>query len=236
MSNQTEHESNVNKNENTMKEGTSSEVASASGSTSEGESAGRERKGKGSGRRPTRKGSDKKGGQGATTAGEAGLNVESEYEERVVSVNRCAKVVKGGRRFSFSALLIVGDKKGRVGFGLGKAKEVPEAIRKAKAAAQKKMIKVPLDGGTIPHEILGKHDAGKILFRPASEGTGVKAAGACRSILELAGIRNILTKSVRRNNPHNVVKATFDALSRLRSAAEIAQLRGIESQRIRIKR
>lgn len=159
----------------------------------------------------------------------------SDIEERVVSVNRVAKVVKGGRRFSFAALMIVGDKKGRVGFGLGKAKEVPEAIRKATQAAQKAMIKVPIDNGTIPHEILGEFDAGKILFRPASEGTGVKAAGVCRSILELAGFRNVLTKSLRGNNPHNMVKATFKALEGLRSSQAVAKTRGVEVNKVRIK-
>ncbi len=157
-----------------------------------------------------------------------------EFEERVVAVNRVAKVVKGGRRFSFSALMIVGDKKGRVGFGLGKAKEVPEAIRKATQSAQKNLIHVPLDGGTIPHEILGEFDAGKILFKPAAQGTGVKAAGACRAILELAGVRDVLTKSLRGTNPHNVVKATFKALSDLRSAEEIAKLRGKEVKGLRL--
>lgn len=157
-----------------------------------------------------------------------------EFEERVVAVNRVAKVVKGGRRFSFSALMIVGDKKGRVGFGLGKAKEVPEAIRKATQAAQKNLIHVPLDGGTIPHEILGEFDAGKILFRPAAQGTGVKAAGACRAILELAGVRDVLTKSLRGTNPHNVVKATFKALSDLRSLDDIARARGKETKGLRI--
>lgn len=184
------------------------------------------------GGRPQRKG----GRKGSTGDKKPEHSVEVELEERVVAVNRCAKVVKGGRRFSFSALLVVGDKNGRVGFGLGKAKEVPEAIRKAKAVAQNSMIRVPLDGGTIPHEITGEHDAGKILFKPAAEGTGVKAAGACRSILELAGIRNILTKSLKGNNPHNVVKATFKALQRLRSAQDIATARGVESQRVRLRR
>lgn len=160
--------------------------------------------------------------------------VESEFEERVVAVNRVAKVVKGGRRFSFSALMIVGDKKGRVGFGLGKAKEVPEAIRKATQAAQKNLIAVPLDGGTIPHEILGEFDAGKILFKPAAQGTGVKAAGACRAILELAGVRDVLTKSLRGTNPHNVVKATFEALGGLRSVEQIAKVRGKESKGLRL--
>lgn len=158
-----------------------------------------------------------------------------ELEERVVAVNRVAKVVKGGRRFSFSALMIVGDKKGKVGYGLGKAKEVPEAIRKATQEAYKNMITVPLENGTIPHEILGEFDAGKILFKPASNGTGVKAAGACRSILELAGVHNILTKSLRGNNPHNVVKATFKALRELRSVEQIAQSREKNVKGLRVK-
>ncbi len=158
-----------------------------------------------------------------------------EFEERVVAVNRVAKVVKGGRRFSFSALMIVGDKRGRVGYGLGKAKEVPEAIRKATQAAQKYMVRVPLDRGTIPHAIDGHFDAGHILFKPAAKGTGVKAAGACRSILELAGVTDVLTKSLRGNNPHNIVKATFDALKRLRSVEEIAKSRGKEASSLRMK-
>lgn len=159
----------------------------------------------------------------------------TELEERVVAVNRVAKVVKGGRRFSFSALMIVGDKKGKVGYGLGKAKEVPEAIRKATQEAYKNMITVPLDNGTIPHEILGEFDAGKILFKPAANGTGVKAAGACRSILELAGVHNILTKSLRGNNPHNVVKATFKALKELRSVEAIAKARDKDVKGLRAK-
>jgi small subunit ribosomal protein S5 len=158
-----------------------------------------------------------------------------ELEERVVAVNRVAKVVKGGRRFSFSALMIVGDKKGKVGYGLGKAKEVPEAIRKATQEAYKNMISVPLDNGTIPHEIMGEFDAGKILFKPAANGTGVKAAGACRSILELAGVHNILTKSLRGNNPHNVVKATFKALKGLRSVEQIAASRDKSVKGLRVK-
>ncbi|MFZ9000194.1 MAG: 30S ribosomal protein S5 [Bacteriovoracaceae bacterium] len=162
-------------------------------------------------------------------------SLNPDLEERVVAVNRVAKVVKGGRRFSFSALIIVGDKKGHVGFGLGKAKEVPEAIRKATQAAEKNMINVPIDGGTIPHQVLGEFDAGKILFKPAADGTGIKAAGACRSILELAGVHNVLTKSLRGNNPHNVVKATFQALKQLRSPEQIAKVRGIEVKQVRLK-
>lgn len=157
-----------------------------------------------------------------------------DFEERVVAVNRVAKVVKGGRRFSFSALVIVGDQKGRVGYGLGKAKEVPDAIRKASQVAAKRMIQVPLERGTIPHTIMGEFDAGQILFHPAGDGTGIKAAGACRTILELAGVRDVLTKSLRGSNPHNVVKATFDALKNLRSVEEIANARGVDAKSLRI--
>ncbi len=157
-----------------------------------------------------------------------------DVEERVVAVNRVAKVVKGGRRFSFSALVVVGDGKGRVGYGLGKAKEVPDAIRKASQEATKKMIRVPIENGTIPHTILGEFDAGKILFKPASNGTGVKAAGACRSILELVGIKDVLTKSLRGSNPHNVVKATFAAFKALRSVEDIAKARGVDAKGLRI--
>lgn len=161
--------------------------------------------------------------------------VEQEFEERVVSVNRVSKVVKGGRRFSFSALMIVGDKKGRVGYGLGKAKEVPEAIRKATQCAQNHLVVVPIENGTIPHRIIGEFDAGKILFRPASEGTGVKAAGPCRTILELAGYKNVLTKSLRGNNAHNIVKATFKALTQMRSVEQIAKARGKDAKGLRLK-
>ena len=177
----------------------------------------------------------KRGKRGAPAQKKKSAAPTSELEERVVAVNRVAKVVKGGRRFSFSALMIVGDKKGKVGFGLGKAKEVPEAIRKATQEAYKNMISVPLDNGTIPHEILGEFDAGKILFKPAAEGTGVKAAGACRSILELAGVRNVLTKSLRGNNPHNVVKATFKALKNLRSVDQVAATHEKNVKGLRIK-
>ncbi len=159
-----------------------------------------------------------------------------DFEERVVAVNRVAKVVKGGRRFSFSALVIVGDQKGKVGYGLGKAKEVPDAIRKASQEAAKTMIHVPIEKGTIPHEVLGEFDAGKILFKPASEGTGVKAAGACRTILELAGIKNVLTKSLRGSNPHNVVKATFEAFKQMRSVDQVAKVRGVDAKSLRVSK
>lgn len=185
---------------------------------------------KGKGRRGPQKGGDKKAPRQQAAQAD-GLNVD--LEERVVAVNRVAKVVKGGRRFSFAALIVVGDKNGKVGYGLGKAKEVPDAIRKAGQKAAKKMIQVPIENGTIPHEILGNFGAGKVLMKPAGEGTGIKAAGACRSILELAGVRNVLTKSLRGSNPHNIVKATFSALKGLRSVESIAAVRGVETKGLR---
>jgi small subunit ribosomal protein S5 len=166
-------------------------------------------------------------------AAQDGMNPD--LEERVVAVNRVAKVVKGGRRFSFAALIVVGDKNGRVGYGLGKAKEVPDAIRKAGMKASKRMIKVSIENGTIPHEVLGLFGAGEVLLKPAGEGTGIKAAGACRSILELAGVKNVLTKSVRGSNPHNIVKATFQALKGLRSLEEVATVRGVQTKGLRTR-
>lgn len=164
-----------------------------------------------------------------------GDGINPDLEERVVAVNRVAKVVKGGRRFSFAALIVVGDKNGKVGYGLGKAKEVPDAIRKAGMKASKRMIKVSIENGTIPHEVLGLFGAGQVLLKPAGDGTGIKAAGACRSILELAGVKNVLTKSVRGQNPHNIVKATFKALKNLRSLEEVASVRGVNAKGLRMK-
>lgn len=150
---------------------------------------------------------------------------ESQFIERIVQISRVAKVVKGGRRFSFSALVVVGDGKGQVGIGHGKAVEVPDAIRKATDRARKSMATVPLMSSTIPHEVTGYFGAAQVLLKPASDGTGVIAGGSVRAIVEAAGIHNILTKSIGTSNPHNVVKATMDALSQLKSREEYERIR-----------
>jgi small subunit ribosomal protein S5 len=146
--------------------------------------------------------------------------------EKVVHLNRVAKVVKGGRRFSFSALVVIGDGEGKVGVGLGKANEVPEAIRKAGDQAKKTMVRVPILEGTLPYETLGRYGAARVVLKPASEGTGIIAGGPVRAVMEAAGVHDILTKAIGTNNPHNVIKATMQGLTSLRSAEEVSKLRG----------
>lgn len=157
---------------------------------------------------------------------------ESEFKEKLVALNRVAKVTKGGRTFSFSAIVVVGDGKGTVGHGLGKARDVSEAISKAVDEAKKNLVTFPLMNGTIPHEQKGKYGAGKIFMKPAADGTGVIAGGAMRAVLEIAGIHNVLGKSQGSSNPHNVVKATIDGLLKLRDPKTIARTRGISLNKL----
>ncbi len=159
-------------------------------------------------------------------------NSLEDITERVIFINRVAKVVKGGRRFSFSALVVVGDGNGHVGVGLGKANEVPDSIRKGSEAAKKSMFRVPLVGNTIPHRVIGHHGAGKVMLRPASTGTGVIAGGAMRAVLEVAGVKDVLAKILNTTNPHNVVGATADALRQLEDVKMVAARRGLNPEQV----
>ena len=158
---------------------------------------------------------------------------DAEFEDKVVNLNRVAKVVKGGRRFAFSALVVVGNRNGRVGIGTGKAREVPDAIRKATERARQNLVTVPIVDGTLPHEVLGHTGAGRVMLRPAGAGTGVIAGSSIKAVMELAGVNNVITKCLGSNNPHNMMRATFDAIAQLRSIEEVARRRGKTVEEIR---
>jgi small subunit ribosomal protein S5 len=160
-------------------------------------------------------------------------NQENQFEERVVAINRVTKVVKGGRRFRFAAIVVVGDKNGRVGFGTGKAQEVPDAIKKAIEDAKNTMLTIPIVNETIPHLIIGKYGSGQVLLKPASEGTGIIAGGSVRAVFELAGVHNILSKSIGSSTPINMLRATFAGLKDLRTKEQVAKMRGVDVSRFK---
>jgi small subunit ribosomal protein S5 len=179
-----------------------------------------------------RGGNDRRGNDRGGRGNDSSLQGDSDFKEKVVAINRVAKVVKGGRRFSFSAIVVVGDGKGNVGYGLGKANEVTDAIAKGIDDARKNVVKVPLYKHTVPHVMEGRYGGGFVLVQPAAAGTGVIAGGAMRAVFESAGIKDVLAKSKGSSNPHNVVKATFAALAKMRDPMQIAQARGISLARV----